>query len=203
MITSAGLATRIGVVGNGPIKAELSELIDRHDLVVRFNSCQNYGDAGRRTDILVLVNTGPAGKILARDDKAINEDAFTSAKKIWIAKDPTLIAAQILKYPHDAEMWEDCSEELIHNRLRSKPWQFLSPKIYHSAIYDLKKYGANDHDQPSTGILTIFNIRHTLIRRFSPCILTLFGFTHEGWAGHPWDAEKALIDAQSNWIKRG
>lgn len=202
IMTSAGLATRISVVGNGPIEAKLCDSIDRFDLVIRFNSCQNYGDTGRRTDVLVLVNTGPAGKVLACRNEAINDEALSSARKIWIAKEPSLIAEQLLKHPSDAELWEDCSEELIHNKLQSKPWQFLSSKIYHSAMQNLKKYGADDHHDPSTGILAIFNICHTLTTRFSPCVLTLFGFTHEGWVGHPWDAERALIDAQSDWIKR-
>lgn len=202
IMTSAGLATRIGVVGNGPIEANLCESIDHYDIVIRFNSCQNYGNTGRRTDVLVLVNTGPAGKMLACQNEAINEEALFSAKKIWIAKEPSLIAAQRLKYPKDAELWEDYSDELINNKLRSKTWQFLSPRVYHSAIHSLKKYGANDQHDPSTGILAIFNIYHTLSTMFSPCVLTLFGFTHQGWIGHPWDAERALIDAQSNWIKR-
>lgn len=202
LMTSAGLATRIGVVGNGPIDPGLHETIDGHDLIVRFNSCQNYGHTGRRTDILVLVNTGPAAKLLAQNKASIHEEALSSAKRIWLAKEPNLIAAQRLKYPEDAELWEDCSEELIHNKLRSKPWQFVSSKIYDSTMHELKKYGANDRHDPSTGILAIFNIYHTLMTRFPPCVLTLFGFTHEGWTGHPWDAERTLIDAYGNWIKR-
>src|SRR4051812_39053817 len=75
--------TRIAVVGNGLVDQAMRYDIDAHHLVVRFNSCQNYGMSGRRTDILVIVNTGPQGKRLAWESGVINADALESAKEFW------------------------------------------------------------------------------------------------------------------------
>ena len=70
----------IAVVGNGPVDPAVRFDIDAHHLVVRFNSCQNYGSSGWRTDILVIVNTGPQGQRLAYEPGAINAEALVSAK---------------------------------------------------------------------------------------------------------------------------
>ncbi|MEK1890731.1 MAG: hypothetical protein AAAB35_24845 [Phyllobacterium sp.] len=47
------------IVGNGPIKDNLSEEVDRSDLVVRFNEPKSSkGMSGVKTDILFVCNSG-------------------------------------------------------------------------------------------------------------------------------------------------
>ncbi len=198
ILTWLRIVRSIALVGNGPLPPGEGEVIDQHDLVVRFNSCSSYGEGGYRTDVLVLTNTGEPAKVFASNDTAINENALISARVFWIARSPELVARERERYPDQAAYWTDHATEIIRNRVGSRPFRFLDAKIYWSAQEELKKYGATDGHQPSTGMLALFHIKNTM---WWPFRVTLFGFTHEGWEGHPWQAERALID-QMRWVQR-
>jgi hypothetical protein len=198
ILTWFKIARSIALIGNGPLRPAEGEAIDRHDLVVRFNSCSNYGEGGYRTDVLVLTNTGEPAEAFARNEAAINEGALISARAFWIARSPELVMAERKRHPDQAAYWTDYATEIVRNRVGSRPFQFLDAKTYWSAQEALKKYGATDWHQPSTGMLALFHIKTTMLW---PCRVTLFGFTHEGWERHPWQAERALID-QWRWVRR-
>ena len=198
ILASLGLARSIALVGNGPLRRAEGEAIDRHTLVVRFNSCSNYGKGGYRTDVLVLTNTGDPAEAFARNEGAINEEALVSARAFWIARSPELVAIESKRRPDQAAYWTDHATEIIHNRVGSRPFRFLDARIYWSAHKALKKFGATDWHQPSTGMLALFHIKTTIPW---PRRVTLFGFTHEGWERHPWQAERALID-RWRWVRR-
>jgi hypothetical protein len=192
----------VAIVGNGPIDSFQSYEIDAHDVVVRFNGCRNYGVSGQRTDYLVLTNTGEPARQFAFDPLALNAQAVESAGRILLARPPDLVASELRRFPNDREYWETFDQDLI-GRIRHKRWTYMRAHIYRKARSVLRLYGARKTDQPSTGILAIFHIAQQLRRRMQPSAITLYGFTHQGWDRHPWNAERQLIDDRwRGWVRR-
>ena len=178
---------RIAVVGNGTVHPRHGGLIDQHGTVIRFNSCWHYGQTGRRTDILVLNNTGGGGKHITYASDAINLQALASARKFWLVTAPQIASAR-----GD----EDFTDAMIERRVSGRPWRYIRARSYWSAKDALDTYGAAVDSRPSSGVLVLFQIMN------SPSFwrpITLFGFSHEGWEGHAWDAERALVDDWRGW----
>jgi hypothetical protein len=192
----------VAIVGNGPIDPLHADEIDAHDLVVRFNGCRNYGMSGHRTDYLVLTNTGEPARQFAYDPLALNAHAVEAAGRILLARPPNLVASELRRFPDDREYWETFDPDLI-GRIRHKRWAYMRANIYRRARAVLRLYGAKKSDQPSTGILAIFHIAQQLRRQMRHSSITLYGFTHQGWDRHPWNAERQLIDERwRGWVRR-
>lgn len=188
------LRRRVAVVGNGKVALRHADEIDSHDFVIRFNACSNFGLSGLNTDLLVLVNTGLSGMRLARNAGEINPVALHAAKSFLFARAPDLIALQRDRrpIPPDAEdqfLWTDFSAEIIESHIRKRKWKFLPSSLYWRAQKSLEAFGATEDHEPSTGMLALFHLREKL----RPQRITLYGFTHQGWPGHAWEAERALV----------
>ena len=184
----------IAIVGSGPIDPRHGPKIDQHEIVIRFNACQNYGASGLKTDVLVLVNTGWSGKTLSRTPDAIHQGALAAAEDFWFPRHPKLINTQRRLRPiapdaEDQDLWTDFSHELIDNHVGDRPFKYILASHYRAAQRCLEKLGSTQDFEPSTGFLTLYHLR----RQIRPSRVTLYGFTHEGWGGHAWAAEKALI----------
>lgn len=183
---------RVAVVGNGDIEPGYSDYIDGFDFVVRFNACRNYGMSGKKIDALCLVNTTDQ-EHFALDPFGIDCDADAATKLFWLARAPSVIAVERARCIHDpylASTWRDHTEALIEKRIRDRKYEFIPERAYRAVEFELKKWGAADFQQPSTGILALTHVLLTL----KPKEMVLFGFTHEGWKWHPWEAERQLID---------
>lgn len=172
---------RIAVVGNGPVRAEDGPAIDAHDLVVRFNSCGNYGVSGWRCDVLALCNSGQTGRRFAAG-RAWNRLAAAIAKELWLMS------------PKGCE--DDYSEHIIP-RMAGRPYWSAEPELCDETRGILKQFAASATTHPSSGMIVLAHLR-----QFMPITVTLFGFTHEGRGNHPWDAERRLVDQWSDWVKR-
>ncbi|HET6390997.1 hypothetical protein [Hyphomicrobium sp.] len=195
--------TTVAIVGNGPIDCSQALEIDSHDVVVRFNGCRNFGASGYRTDYLVLTNTGEPARQFAFDPHALNAHALKAAGSILLARPPDLVAREVRKFPRDREYWETFDRELVENRIGHKHWSYMRASIYREARATLIRYGAKKSDQPSTGMLALFYLARNFRKRLRSSALTLYGFTHQGWDRHPWNAERALIDdLWRDWIRR-
>jgi hypothetical protein len=188
------LGKRIAVVGNGPIDHGMASEIDDHDIVVRFNACSNYGTSGRKTDILILVNTGGSGLRLSTEPDAINRDALEASKTIWLTVAPGL-AAEFAS--HTDLVGADHAELMRQNRIGSRCWSYISRESFLRAADHLEALGAEPPALPSSGFVTISHLLHTMPR----AKLTLYGFTFEGWDKHPWCAEKAFVLAAGKSVK--
>lgn len=192
---------KIAIVGNGPIPNGYAEFIDKHDMVLRFNACSNYGSTGTKCDVIVLANTGAPARRFAENPDSINADALKATKQVWLARHPALVEIERCRHGADALSWIDQNEAIIGDRIQDKPWTYLSPKTWWGSMELLTKLGAPETAEPSTGMLAIYHLRTSWLRRLGLCRANLFGFTHRGWSGHPWDAERKFIDSAS-WIKR-
>lgn len=182
----------IAVVGNGPVSARQGRKIDRFSFVVRFNRFKNYGVSGLKTDAIVVAPTGRPGRLNAEN----HCDPIDQKPQIWISKPAGIIAGQnreAMLNGEDDGSRRDWTEEIRSNHARDRLVIHFGAEIYHGATARLRALGATNFVEPSTGLLTILYLQ----KHFSAPIV-LFGFTHEGWRGHPWEAERRLIDSLPN-----
>ena len=189
-------ATRIiALVGNAPVSPQLAREIDAHEQVIRFNRCLNFGDAGTKTDVLVLCNTGGSAKAFVDYPAWLNWDAIRAAGEVW--------------FPSHPETLPPCEDRDAHNfnfgpqlagMLDGKPWQYLPADLQRLRWKALDPFKPEKGKQPSTGLTVMVYLGSTR-RILNRLRVSLYGFSHEGWEGHPWAAEKAYVDAQ-RWIRR-
>lgn len=185
---------RIALVGNGPVDYRHASEIDAHDMVIRFNACPHYGRAGRRIDILVLMNAGSPGWRFTTKKKALNKTAVTRAREIWFAVHPVVQQETRGDDPHSG----DYAEAIVRDHLNGQRWTYIDREDHIAARIALHALGAPADNTPTSGMLALIHARRIL----NPSHVTLYGFTHEGWEGHPWDAERRFVDMNSDWITR-
>jgi hypothetical protein len=184
----------IAVVGNGSVSKLQGRKIDRFSFVVRFNRFQNYGISGLKTDAVVFVPTGDSGRLNASLQNHCG--AIDRASQFWISKSPEIIAEQNKEPIPDGEddgFRRDWTKEIRANHVRERPMLCFDTSIYYDAMIRLRNSGAKNFLEPSTGLLTIL-----YLRKHFDLPIVLFGFTHEGWYGHPWEAERKLISSLPN-----
>ena len=100
----------VALIGNGKIDERLWFDINRHDLIVRFNACKHFGvTTGRRTDVVVFVNTGFSGQKLALERDAVDNAAIAAAKEFWFSAPAEVIAHEFVNNPtnQDAPTYRD------------------------------------------------------------------------------------------------
>jgi glycosyltransferase involved in cell wall biosynthesis len=188
----------IAIVGNGPIRPETADQIDRFDTVIRFNRCGNYGLAGKKIDILVMVNTGESGYCLAHNPRWINREALSAASEIWFpfskaCAEIDRISAELRG--DDGTVYVDHSDEILQAHGRGRPYRFFNERTIREAAALLDKNGGVSNARPSTGLLTLLDVKE----RYPDNAIVLFGFTHEGWEGHAWDAERAIAHSLATY----
>lgn len=136
------------IVGNAPMKSDLSDIINKMDCVVRFNNGKNYNQkTGKKTDILVLNSAGvPIG----------NETlTFLTKKrtKIDVEKElPYLVQAKEVWFPRRGIAPDPLSRKDIHDfgRIRNFIYNVLEqPGVKYSAF--------------RTRVLHLFDIKRNLI----------------------------------------
>jgi hypothetical protein len=187
------IAMRVAVVGNGDIEPRYSDYIDGFDFVVRFNACRTYGISGKKVDALCLVNTTDANHF-ALAPSGIHEGADAATRLFWLARAPNIISherARCIRLDSElASTWRDHTKDLVEKRIRGRAYEFVPEETYRVVEFELRKRGATNFHQPSTGVLGLAHAILTL----RPTELVLFGFTHEGWKWHPWEAERNLVE---------
>lgn len=185
----------VAVVGNGYVSPELGKVIDSADWVVRFNTAHNCGRAGNRTDCLVLVNRGIPARQFSENVSLINKTAMQNAKRFILAVDPKRLPPPYSEGYSDGS--NDFSRKMIKRIIGDKPFSFIPTQCHLELITELMTLGAPSDVLPSTGALYI----KYLLSVQSTLKLNLFGFTHQGWNGHSWDAEKKWVNSLTN-VKR-
>lgn len=65
---------RLLILGNAPLRENLSEFIDTSDIVLRFNDAFYYGfNTGRKVDILCITNTGSSSLSIATNREILRK----------------------------------------------------------------------------------------------------------------------------------
>jgi hypothetical protein len=74
--------------------------------------------------------------------------------------------------------------------IRGRSREFLGAALAEEVKQILFKFSGKIEEYPTTGAVVLLH----LIRSYPDAFITLFGFTHEGWKKHAWDAEAAWVD---------
>ncbi len=164
---------RISLVGNGPVARATAGEIDRADLVVRINRGDLCGVAGRRTDLLILRDPDQIARSIAKGDP-MNPLAQRGAGRLLFLAPP--------QEPKD--------RALVDWLAGGKPVEYLSPDLRPRLNERLARFEGVKDPKPSTGACALWY----LLEQFPAARINLYGFSHAGWEGHAWDAERTWVD---------
>lgn len=191
------MARRVMIIGNGDIGEGFAGLIDASDLVIRFNDCRSAGAGGERTDIVVVCNTGRPGKAMTEGPGWACNRSVWLASSIWCVRDPAKFRAMrpalLRDYPELDDFCDDYTDGFAdYARNNGKDFHIIPASTHEALDRTLGAFSPEPYVVPSTGAVAIAEF----ITHYSKPGDKLFlaGFGHQGWDGHPWEAEKAWVE---------
>lgn len=184
------------IVGNGAVAEGAGAIIDAADFVVRFNLSRNTAQSGRRTDAVAVCNTGrPANEML--DGPEWRDSApVRAAREIWSVRDPEKFASLrpqlAVNHPELDDFCDDRTEDFARFAAENGKRHRIIPALVHEAAdAALVAHSPGSYVVPSSGLVVLFHVLSE--PEFSGSEITLAGFSHEGWDGHPFVAERRLV----------
>jgi hypothetical protein len=192
------------VVGNGPIKEDMSGIVDAADFVVRFNEPKkSIGMSGVKTDWLFIANAGKPMQRRLESPDYFSSAIVAAARRIFLVYHPDIIEAYhpkpnfLSKAKGRRGDWTRAA--ILSYGRAGKEVTILPPAFYEDSC---KALGIPSSQMksifPSTGYL---GIRY-ILNDFSPenWNINLCGFTWEGWKRHAWGDElrwaESLVEKQ-------
>jgi hypothetical protein len=195
----------IAIVGNGDIGYEVSRAVDAADFVVRFNDCRSFDGHGGRTDAIAVCNTGRPGKTMLAAESWQHHPAVVAASEIWSVRDPGKFAALrpdlAVSHPELDDFCDDYTEDFAAFAATSgKRHVIIDQAIHEATDAALRPFDPGRYVVPSSGLIVI---AHLLAARPADDIV-IAGFGHVGWDGHPFAAERLLVESYiaAGWLKR-
>jgi hypothetical protein len=190
-------ARQIMIVGNGPVDDGVAALIDAADLVVRFNGSRNFGAAGRKTDIIAVCNTGRPGATMLADPEWRDSEAVHRTTEIWSVRDPDKFAdlkSQLaISHPELDDFCDDYTAGFAtFAAANGKQHRIVTRGVHEALDAALIALDAEPYVVPSSGMVVIEALLSDPDHAEDTIILA--GFGHSGWDGHPFDAERRLVD---------
>lgn len=188
---------RIALVGNGPSACKFGNRIDLYDFVVRITQTPHYGNSGFKTDALAIINWSGPGYAITSGLTHLNERCLASAREIWLPMPQGAMASVRADQEPDIPPWPgyaDFTDAVISKYANSRPIVCFPTDIWFDLERKLRDLGADRRHAASTGALVLAY----LTRAYPRSMISLFGFTHEGWLGHPWAAEAQWIKGLAN-----
>jgi hypothetical protein len=190
-------ARQIMIVGNGPVDQGAAPLIDSADLVIRFNGSRNFGAAGRKTDIIAVCNTGRPGAAMLADRNWRDSEAVRRAGEIWSVRDPDKFAdlkpSLAISHPELDDFCDDYTDGFAaFATAKGKRHRIIHRDVHEALDESLLALDAEPYVVPSSGMVVI----KALISdpAHADDMIILAGFGHAGWDGHPFGAERRLVD---------
>lgn len=192
------MARRIAVVGNGDIEASSAALIDACDLVVRFNQCVSYGKGGNRCDVVAVCNMGRPGLAMIHSREWRAHPAVQAASQIWSVRDARKfdeMRADILqREPGLTDFFDDYTGDFARFARQEGKHHCLIPRALHDNLdRRLSALSSDPYICPSTGLIAIAHVLKSIAKKGDAVMIA--GFSHQGWSGHPFAAERQLLDA--------
>lgn len=189
----------IAVIGNGAVEQRYAAAIESHDLIIRFNDCRNFEDCATRTDVVAICNIGRAAKKLLSSPDWRNRPSVAEASEIWSTRDPLILPAMKRRladsHPDLSDLCDDHTDDFGLFCMQTEKQHVVIPQSsYEAVVQELATYGNGSYVTPSSGVIAISGA----LARFPNASIILAGFGHEGWEGHPFSAEKLLVDV---WCK--
>lgn len=193
-----GMTRTIMIVGNGPVGEDADRAIDAADVVIRFNGSRNFGDAGRRTDVVAVCNTGRPGAAMLADPLWRDSEAVQAASEIWSVRHPDMFDALrprlAVSHPELDDFCDNYTDGFAAFAAASgKVHRVMAPAIHEAVDAALAALDPEPYVVPSSGMVVVFDILHDV--RHADDRIILAGFGHVGWEGHPFEAERRLTDS--------
>lgn len=190
-------ARQIMIVGNGAVDQGAAPLIDAADMVIRFNGSRNFGAAGRKTDVIAVCNTGRPGAAMLADPEWRDSEAVRRTAEIWSVRDPEKFAhlkpQLAISHPELGDFCDDYTDGFATFATANGKQHRIINRSVHDALDDaLLALGAEPYVVPSSGLVVIQALLSD--PRHASDTIILAGFGHSGWDGHPFDAERRLVD---------
>jgi hypothetical protein len=191
------MARKIIIVGNGRIEDGLARFIDAADMVMRFNDCRSIGPGGGRTDIVAVCNTGRPGKAMTEGESWTGNHAVRLARSIWCVRDPDKFRAMEPDILRAHPELDDFCDDYTHGfaafaRDHAKQFHVIPGATHDALDRELAAHAPAPHVVPSTGLVAIAEFLNHFRQPSDRIFIT--GFSHQGWDGHPWQAEEAWMD---------
>ncbi|KQP52553.1 MULTISPECIES: hypothetical protein [unclassified Methylobacterium] len=178
--------SRVAIVGNAREIGDRGRAIDAADCVVRFNNACGFGGAaGSRVTVLALVNRGGQARAWVEDGGFLDRPVVRQS------------GGFLLPFPELAPDEEGAHERVcwtapLQGRLVDRPVRLLPSTLHDRARHLLVARGCASPN-PSTGFLVALAVLEDRAACLPP--IDVYGFGFAGWAGHPWEAERAWFEA--------
>lgn len=191
------MARNIVIVGNGSFADADARAIDSCDLVIRFNDCRSVGDGGKRTDVVAVCNTGrPAAEMIGQPTWR-NNSAVKNAGKVLCVREGSKFAELkqplATQYPSLDDFCDDYTEDFASFALESgKSFAVIPGRFHDLTDMELRALTPDRYIVPSSGLITIAYVIGEIAGPDDTVLLA--GFSHRGWNGHPFDAERKLVE---------
>lgn len=191
------MGRNIVIVGNGSAPPCAAAIVDASDLVIRFNDCRSFDNTGTRTDIVAVCNTGRPARAMAASPLWQNHPAVSAASAIWCvrngAKFRELRDGLRESHPELDDFCDDLTADFASFAASTGKRLTVVPRDTHDRLdRDLARSGTQRYVVPSSGLLAIGYVLDEIAGQDDKIHLT--GFDHEGWPGHPFDAERRLVN---------
>ncbi|MBO3761257.1 Urease operon accessory protein [Ciceribacter sp. L1K22] len=185
------------IVGNGPVADGSDRMIDLSDLVIRFNDSRNLGPAGRRTDVVAVCNTGRPAHAMVTSQQWRGSPAVVGSREIWSVRDPekfTALRPQLaITNPELDDFCDDRTADFATFAQESgKAHRVIPATVHEAADVALAAHEPGPYVVPSSGMVVVTHILGDF--GFAGDEIVIAGFGHTGWDGHPFAAERRLIE---------
>jgi hypothetical protein len=194
---SNGSGRFIVIMGNGKPERDMRAEVDAADLVIRFNGCRNHGGAsGTRSDVVAVCNTGqPASAMLGGGWADLAP--VRAAATIWAVRNPEAFASRradiLARRPDLADFFDDRTADFAAMaEAAGKAFLLFDAAVQNRLDAALAPLTDVDYVVPSSGLLVIEHVLGSVAAPEDD--VAIAGFGHAGWSGHPFAAERRLID---------
>lgn len=191
------MGRNIVIVGNGSAPPGAAAAIDASDLVIRFNDCRSWPSAGTRTDIVAVCNTGRPARAMMASPVWKAHPALASASALWCVRDGAKFRELRVKLEESHPELDDFCDDLTADfagfaAATGKAFTVIPRRIHDRLDLDLARMATAGYVVPSSGLLAIAYVLDEIATP-EDCV-ALAGFDHEGWDGHPFEAERRLVN---------
>lgn len=192
------MGQRVMIVGNGDVAEGAAARIDAADRVIRFNGCRNFGQAGSRTDVIAVCNTGRPARAMLSSEDWLDSRPVRDCSEIWSVRDPdkflAMRSALAISHPELDDFCDDHTAGFAAiAEARGKRHRIVSRDVHEAADQALLAFDPAPYVVPSSGMIVVAQL--LLDPAHAGDEIFLAGFTHQGWDGHPFIAERQLIEA--------
>ncbi|MCM2473218.1 Urease operon accessory protein [Rhizobium sp. CG5] len=186
------------IVGNGPVPEGADAVIDAADFVIRFNDCRSFGRAGQRTDVIAVCNTGRPARNMIGSETWRDSAPVVACSQIWSVRDPEKFEEMrrplVLSHPELDDFCDDYTEAFrTFAEGQGKVHEVIDRRVHEAMDAALSAHQPPPYVVPSSGMVVIGALLDN--PAYGQDAISIAGFSHEGWDGHPFAAEKRLVEA--------